>query len=52
MSERTWVTSAVVAAAKLKIKRERARGLPVDEAVQAIADARPAPSRRGEGRTG
>lgn len=43
MSERIWVTSQVVAAAKLKIKRDRARGLPVEAATQAIADARLAP---------
>ena len=45
-----WVTSTVVAAAKLKVKRAHARGLPVDDATQAIADARPA--RRGEVETG
>jgi len=36
-----YVKPQTVDAAKLKIKRDRARGLPVDEAVQAIADARP-----------
>lgn len=34
------VTSAQIAAAKLKIKRAEARGLPVDDATRAIANAR------------
>jgi len=41
------VPSVVVAAAKLKVKRAVARGLPVDPATQAIAKARPLPVRSG-----
>lgn len=39
------VTATQVAAAKLIVKRARARGLPVDDAVQAMADAWPVPGR-------
>lgn len=39
MSHVIHVTPQQVAAAKLKAKRARARGLPVDAATQAIADA-------------
>ena len=46
MSQVIHVTPQQVAAAKLVAKRARARGLPVDPAIQAIADARP----RREGR--
>ena len=46
------VTPQQVAAAKLKAKRARARGLPVDAATQAIADARPRRGRGGEFRRG
>lgn len=35
------VTSVEVAAAKLQVKRARQRGLPVDSAVVAIAEAKP-----------
>lgn len=60
MSQVIRVTPQQVAAAKLKIKRDRARGLPVDAATQAIADARPPRSGRtsefrhgvADGRTG
>lgn len=58
MSKTVWVTSVTVAAAKLKIKRAKARGLPISAATQAIADARPAHQGSGpsgdvaEGRTG
>lgn len=41
LSQVIYVTPQQVAAAKLKTKRARARGLPVDPATQAIADARP-----------
>ena len=42
MTARIYVTPQAVAAAKLKIDRARARGLPVSAATQAVADARPA----------
>jgi hypothetical protein len=38
------VTAAEVAAAKLQVKRAEERGLPVDPAIQAIADATPVAS--------
>ncbi len=46
MTTRLEVTATQVAAAKLLVKRARARGLPVDPAVQAIADTRPAADRQ------
>lgn len=46
MTVRIEVTATQVAVAKLKIKRDRARGLPIDAAILAIAEARPATSRR------
>lgn len=53
MSESILVTSVQVAAAKLKIKRALARGLPVDEATRAIAEARKVdPDRDGESSAG
>lgn len=48
MTVRLEVTATQVAAAKLKIKRDRARGLPVDPAILAIAEARPATSHRAQ----
>ena len=38
------VTSTVVAAAKLQVKRAKARGLTVDPAIEAIANAKPMPT--------
>lgn len=49
MSQVIYVTPQQVAAAKLKAKRARARGLPVDAATQAIADARTHRERRDSG---
>lgn len=46
MRGRLEVASTTVAAARVIVKRARARGLPVDAAVQAIADARPDKARR------
>lgn len=48
MTQRLEVTAVQVAAAKLMVKRARARGCPVDPAVQAIADAPRAAERRVE----
>lgn len=52
MSQIIQVTPQQVSAAKLKAKRARARGLPVDAATQAIADARPPSDRDGDFRRG
>lgn len=49
MTPRLEVTATEVAAAKLVVKRALARGLPVDPAVQAIAEARPVKDWREEG---
>ena len=38
------VRPGVVAAAKLQVKRAKARGLKVDPAIEAIANARPMPT--------
>ena len=52
LGQQMWVTSGVVAAAKLKVKRRRARGLPIDPATEAIANARRAPRPDTESTTG
>lgn len=46
MSEGLVVSPVRIAAAKVLVKRARARGVPVDPEIQAIADTRPAPLRR------